>query len=280
MSTATHPTTGQALLAAILAAPEDDAPRLVFADWLDEHGEGERGEFVRVQVELARMDGPDPDCCTVGRTGRHATTQGLVECPECWPKRAALRQREHQLWTAESVRLMDWCNTVGLDFQKDWPFVVRRGFVGRVECPLAVLFGGPCGRCEGRGTVCLTCRTGVDHGSEPCPHCKGEKVTPGLAAALFAAQPVTEVRLTDREPAEHVRSIDTRTHPHHRPFWFVGPQMGINDRERHWIPPDIGRLIDGDTTPGGPNAVYFDSAEAAHAALSGAACRLGRHRRR
>src|SRR5437764_11864102 len=38
-------------LAAIRAAPDDDTPRLVFADWLDEHADP-LGEFVRVQVEL------------------------------------------------------------------------------------------------------------------------------------------------------------------------------------------------------------------------------------
>jgi len=47
-----------ALLAAIRAAPEDDAPRLVYADWLDEHGQPERAEFIRVQVALARHDDP------------------------------------------------------------------------------------------------------------------------------------------------------------------------------------------------------------------------------
>src|SRR6476659_1135869 len=47
-----------ALLAAIRAAPEDDAPRLVYADWLDEHGQPERAEFIRVQIELARRDAP------------------------------------------------------------------------------------------------------------------------------------------------------------------------------------------------------------------------------
>jgi uncharacterized protein (TIGR02996 family) len=34
--------------------PGDDAPRLILADWLDEHGEGERAELIRVQCELAR----------------------------------------------------------------------------------------------------------------------------------------------------------------------------------------------------------------------------------
>src|SRR5215213_6729162 len=49
-----------ALLQAILAAPDDDAPRLVFADWLDEHGEPDRAEFIRVQVELARLPFYEP----------------------------------------------------------------------------------------------------------------------------------------------------------------------------------------------------------------------------
>ena len=42
--------------------PEDDAPRLVYADWLDEHDEPERAEFIRLQCELARWGGwPEPD---------------------------------------------------------------------------------------------------------------------------------------------------------------------------------------------------------------------------
>jgi uncharacterized protein (TIGR02996 family) len=42
------------LLQAILDDPEDDGLRLVYADWLEEHGEPERAEFIRVQIELAR----------------------------------------------------------------------------------------------------------------------------------------------------------------------------------------------------------------------------------
>jgi uncharacterized protein (TIGR02996 family) len=45
-----------ALLAAIRAAPDDDAPRLIYADWLDEHGQPERAEFIRVQIELDRNE--------------------------------------------------------------------------------------------------------------------------------------------------------------------------------------------------------------------------------
>jgi uncharacterized protein (TIGR02996 family) len=48
-----------ALFAAIHAAPDDDAPRLIFADWLDENGEPERADYFRVRVELKRA-GFDP----------------------------------------------------------------------------------------------------------------------------------------------------------------------------------------------------------------------------
>ncbi|AWM40884.1 hypothetical protein GobsT_05560 [Gemmata obscuriglobus] len=38
-----------ALLAAIGAQPDEDTPRLVYADWLDEHDRAERAEFIRLQ---------------------------------------------------------------------------------------------------------------------------------------------------------------------------------------------------------------------------------------
>ena len=49
-----------AFLRAILADPDDDAPRLVFADWLDEHAQSERAEFIRVQCALASLTDGDP----------------------------------------------------------------------------------------------------------------------------------------------------------------------------------------------------------------------------
>jgi uncharacterized protein (TIGR02996 family) len=41
-------------LQAIIDDPEDDALRLVFADWLDENGQPERAEFIRVQIALTK----------------------------------------------------------------------------------------------------------------------------------------------------------------------------------------------------------------------------------
>ena len=39
----------------ITAHPDDDAPRLIFADWLEEKGDSDRAEFIRVQIERARL---------------------------------------------------------------------------------------------------------------------------------------------------------------------------------------------------------------------------------
>jgi uncharacterized protein (TIGR02996 family) len=43
-------TAGDALYETILANPADDLPRLVYADWLEEHGVAERAEFIRAQI--------------------------------------------------------------------------------------------------------------------------------------------------------------------------------------------------------------------------------------
>ena len=95
-------TDGEALLAAILANPAEDTPRLVYADWLEEHGREERAEFIRVQCELAR-----PLCTSCRACGKpvendriadgcpcnspRGVNHGLVPayvctCPECDPE--------------------------------------------------------------------------------------------------------------------------------------------------------------------------------------------------
>src|SRR3954469_1413723 len=53
-------TAEEAFLSDIRANPEDDGVRLIFADWLEEHGRPQRAEFIRVQVELARLAEGDP----------------------------------------------------------------------------------------------------------------------------------------------------------------------------------------------------------------------------
>jgi uncharacterized protein (TIGR02996 family) len=47
-------------LADIRENPEDDAARLVFADWLEDNDDPDRAEFIRLQVRLARLSEHDP----------------------------------------------------------------------------------------------------------------------------------------------------------------------------------------------------------------------------
>ena len=52
-------TDDRALLGAVLEAPADEAPRLVYADWLEERGDP-RGAFLRAEAAASRLprDGP------------------------------------------------------------------------------------------------------------------------------------------------------------------------------------------------------------------------------
>src|SRR4051812_13460833 len=94
-------TTRDRLLQAIIAAPDDDAPRLVYADFLEETGGGAdlaRAELIRFQVETARLPDGHPDMLgrikrAVQMTDRHkADWFGWVRHQDClpYPKRGFL----------------------------------------------------------------------------------------------------------------------------------------------------------------------------------------------
>jgi uncharacterized protein (TIGR02996 family) len=79
-----------AFLRAIIERPDDDLPRLVYADYLDDVGDHTRAEFIRVQCELAKLSDDDP-------------------------RRPALEDREHELlqehepaWHGDTGELSEW----------------------------------------------------------------------------------------------------------------------------------------------------------------------------
>lgn len=82
----------EALLKAVCDNPDDDTPRLVFADWLQENGEEERAEFIRAQVELA-----------AGRADGERLAELVRRVGE-------LREQFGRRWLGElpAVRLADW----------------------------------------------------------------------------------------------------------------------------------------------------------------------------
>ncbi len=79
-----------ALLRAIVQNPQDDWPRLVYADWLEEHGQAERAELIRVQIQRANLPHDDPQQPPLRTRERHL----LDEYSNRWlaPVQALLRQ--------------------------------------------------------------------------------------------------------------------------------------------------------------------------------------------
>lgn len=111
-----------ALLLAVCQEPAEDTPRLVYADCLDDEGEHERAEFIRVQVALANA----PTTCD-----RTFCDGQLVVCEECreWKR---LRKRASAL---EAAIREEW-----LRQSRGWPMIIaydsavfRRGFVDEIE---------------------------------------------------------------------------------------------------------------------------------------------------
>lgn len=255
-----------ALLAAILANPADDAARLVYADKIEERdqpGDAERAEFIRVQVQ----DIPGDQCEKCSGTGKHkrgycdafmygcdefgdddcSHNNELINCGEC----ASLRKRERELFNANCDKWFpvppgygfDWAISLCPDDNDARPsYIVRRGFVAEVRGRMEKLVGGECEECQGRGL-----RTIYGDGSGPwlkCQYCTDGRV-PGVLPAIAQAHPVEWVRATDAKPQAHppsnpyeygwcyTRTVEPFSIP--REIWDLlkgGDRSGPSDR---WI---------------------------------------------
>ncbi len=90
------------LMRAVIAEPNDDAIRLIAADWLDEHGQPDRAAFIRCQVELASIqaeiaatrDSRAPRAWEFGGPLRGKVPTGHLD---------ALRRREQELLGGEGM---------------------------------------------------------------------------------------------------------------------------------------------------------------------------------
>jgi uncharacterized protein (TIGR02996 family) len=137
MPPTTHPDR-QALLRAVLARPDDDLPRLIMADALDEYGESEYAAFIRLQCELARPPRYAKDACWCAVSARSG-------CPYCdeQVETEALRRRERELlrenynaWAFEVLRVFGVRREapMALDSRLDHESF-RRGFVEQITLP-------------------------------------------------------------------------------------------------------------------------------------------------
>ncbi|MBN9119602.1 MAG: TIGR02996 domain-containing protein [Planctomycetes bacterium] len=93
-----HFTDEQPFLDAVFDRYADDRPRLVYADFLDDSGEPERAELIRVQLALARLGEDDP------------------RRPALSDRQAELLARNRADWTAHLAGLV-----VSVDFRRGIP---------------------------------------------------------------------------------------------------------------------------------------------------------------
>ena len=115
-------------LQAVLAAPDDDGPRLRYADFLEEGGDLEgvaRAEFVRVQIALERLPEDDPSWADLIR--REQTL--LREYRGRWLRPV------YDLFRSEGWSVANWLANA-LE-QVSWCFALRRGFPEEVGMPYA-----------------------------------------------------------------------------------------------------------------------------------------------
>jgi uncharacterized protein (TIGR02996 family) len=128
----------EGFLAAILAEPEEDAHRLVYADWLEDNGDPGRAEFIRAGVEVARTG--CHDCPTPVRRAGGAThawrTLPCGLCRFCRPMIRARKLMNGGRHTAHFPFLSEFATALNLsrdpwDCPGPW-FLFRRGFVAEV----------------------------------------------------------------------------------------------------------------------------------------------------
>lgn len=157
----------QALLNAIIAKPEDDAPRLAYADWLDEHDQPERAEFIRVEVERAHtglIRCVEPHKPSLFGCGKCNFCKLEIKSEDCHCTQEIWREIANGLENTFGGYAHTSRDPVhGNGFPETWPCVfTRRGFVDEIHCTLA---------------------DWMQHGP-----------------AIVTKHPVTRVTLTDREP--------------------------------------------------------------------------------
>ena len=102
----------EALLRAVCENPDDDTPRLVFADWLDENGEPERAEFIRLQCGFQSMF-----------SGYDISTK----------ERPAKFHRMHRLQEQHGTKWRRELPTFGRPGDVVWQRFFYRGFVARLD---------------------------------------------------------------------------------------------------------------------------------------------------
>ncbi len=137
----------QAFVQAIAGDPDNDAPRLIFADWLDDCGQSPRAELIRVQCALTRFK-----TWHEAKEREHGGRWWQEEWPDADP--AALAERLQTLFADEELARRYFLQPLngnpvysssvlvpGSSIPWCWQqrtrsrlWHIRRGFVEKVQC--------------------------------------------------------------------------------------------------------------------------------------------------
>lgn len=228
-----------AMLKGVLMSPADDLPRLVLADWLEERGQEDRAEFIRVQCEIARLE-ESGEACEIDPDEGHTCCE--EPCPVCRSveEYVQLEQRAVELLGGDYGR--NWRHWAGaaielipngayyydhLTFRGRFVLTFCRGFVAEVTCTAEdwlanadALYWHPeqtvdCERCGGTGirgwVTAIGCKSCGGGRQRQRGHWQGTGRVPRPFPG-GGVQPLTDVRLTTwLEPyAWELRGSDTR----------------------------------------------------------------------
>jgi uncharacterized protein (TIGR02996 family) len=240
----------------IIEHTDDDTPRLIYADWLDDHGEPERAEFIRVQCELARLKKVgmahycEPKCwtrCKPLRDDQESHCEGL-------------RRREREFlgvtgywaqWLHQAFDHLAYevgvsgrydnhyhvsLYSKGKEEQGDFYCSFRRGFVAEVTLSCAAWVGRACSRCGGNG---FYTSMGPDTFTRRCENCDGTGRMDAHGPALLKAAPLEWVDLTDKRPFQS-------TIIEHSVCWYRIRQgvLGSSGIINNYIPPELFDLLE------------------------------------
>jgi uncharacterized protein (TIGR02996 family) len=213
-----------ALLRGVLENPQDVAVRLILSDWLEENGEEDRAEFIRLQCRIATLqaDCNCGACVSLRGGGQHhngpcAVDRDRDELPGGRTKQAFLSMRSQdilgknwKLWFPFAIPKRP-CTfaTNGYGHLRvmhgDGEYIgIRcdRGFISEVRLTCREFCGGICEQCRGTGSHGYI-RDGYSDNFRlnHCSTCSGSGHTPGVARELFERHPLTRIVLTDKKPS-------------------------------------------------------------------------------
>ena len=250
------------LLAAIVAAPADNTPRLVYADWLDDHAGVTDADRTRADLIRRMIDG----AVYPGRFRARGTSRPpgwywdcSCEVGQKWPSDSPACGGYPGYWADQMRAALGHPprHLIG----GGW-MVVRRGFLDEIQLQAPELVGEPCRVCEdGRGA----------HPAAQCPTCQGKRFAEGGAGAAFASHPVTRIILTDKGPQLVQTARGGRGYS-----WASHHQTDVPQGCR--LPAELFQNLRGyDPQLSSDSARWYHSLDAARDAVSDAAVRYGRY---